>query len=119
MASLIINYIILNLSSCLHLDFMVNLNCTSQEFLYALLLHVVALCYTIWNKYIAYIANILKAYVKDENNNIKNSTTFSNYIRNNLFLGWWGNGGVILCHLLVLKHFYYWYIKHNDNQGFA
>ena len=29
-----------------------------------------------------YIANILKAYVKDENNNAKNSTTFSNYIRN-------------------------------------
>ena len=29
-----------------------------------------------------YIANILKAYVKDENNNVKNSTTFSNYIRN-------------------------------------
>ena len=29
-----------------------------------------------------YIAKILKAYVKDENNNIKNSTMFSNYIRN-------------------------------------
>ena len=29
-----------------------------------------------------YIANILKAYVKDENNNAKNSTTLSNYIRN-------------------------------------
>ena len=29
-----------------------------------------------------YIANILKTYVKDENNNPKNSTTFSNYIRN-------------------------------------
>ena len=29
-----------------------------------------------------YIANILKAYVKDENNNAKNSTTCSNYIRN-------------------------------------
>ena len=29
-----------------------------------------------------YIANILKAYVKDENNNAKNSSTFSNYIRN-------------------------------------
>ena len=29
-----------------------------------------------------YIANILKAYVKDENSNGKNSTTFSNYIRN-------------------------------------
>ena len=29
-----------------------------------------------------YIANILKAYVQDENNNAKNSTTFSNYIRN-------------------------------------
>ena len=28
------------------------------------------------------MANILKAYVKDENNNAKNSTTFSNYIRN-------------------------------------
>ena len=29
-----------------------------------------------------YIANILKAYVKNENNNTKNSATFSNYIRN-------------------------------------
>ena len=29
-----------------------------------------------------YIANILKAYVKDKNNNAKNSTTFSNYVRN-------------------------------------
>ena len=29
-----------------------------------------------------YIANILKAYVKNESNNAKNSTTFSNYIRN-------------------------------------
>ena len=29
-----------------------------------------------------YIANILKAYVKHENSNAKNSTTFSNYIRN-------------------------------------
>ena len=29
-----------------------------------------------------YIADILKAYVKHENNNAKNSTTFSNYIRN-------------------------------------
>ena len=29
-----------------------------------------------------YIANILQAYVHDENNNAKNSTTFSNFIRN-------------------------------------
>ena len=29
-----------------------------------------------------YIASILRAYVKDDNNNVKNSTTFSNYIRN-------------------------------------
>ena len=29
-----------------------------------------------------YIANILKAYIQDENNNAKNSATFSNYIRN-------------------------------------
>ena len=29
-----------------------------------------------------YIANILKAYVQDKNNNAKNSTTFSNYTRN-------------------------------------
>ena len=28
------------------------------------------------------IANILKAYMKDENNNATNSTTFSNYIKN-------------------------------------
>ena len=29
-----------------------------------------------------YIANILKPYVKDENNNAKHFATFSNYIRN-------------------------------------
>ena len=29
-----------------------------------------------------YITNILKAYVKDEKNDAKNSTTFFNYIRN-------------------------------------
>ena len=29
-----------------------------------------------------YIANILKAHVKNENNNTKNSTMFPNYIRN-------------------------------------
>ena len=29
-----------------------------------------------------HIANILQAYAKDENNGAKNSTTFSNYIRN-------------------------------------
>ena len=29
-----------------------------------------------------YIENILKVYVKHENNNVKNSSTFSNYIRN-------------------------------------
>ena len=29
-----------------------------------------------------HIAKILKAYIEDENNNAKNSTTFSNYIRN-------------------------------------
>ena len=29
-----------------------------------------------------YIANILKAYIKDANNNARNSITFSNYIRN-------------------------------------
>ena len=33
------------------------------------------------NKLNKYIANILKAYVKDEISNTKNSTTFSNYIR--------------------------------------
>ena len=32
-----------------------------------------------------YKAHNVKAYVKDENNNAKNSTTFSNYIRNFLF----------------------------------
>ena len=29
-----------------------------------------------------HIAKILKAYIEDENNNARNSTTFSNYIRN-------------------------------------
>ena len=31
-----------------------------------------------------YVANILKAYAQDDNNNAKNSTTFFNYIRNAL-----------------------------------
>ena len=31
---------------------------------------------------VKYIANILKAYVQEENSNAKNSTTFSNYFRN-------------------------------------
>ena len=35
-----------------------------------------------WYNLNKYIANILKAYVKHENINAKNSTTFSNYIRN-------------------------------------
>ena len=59
---------------------MVNQKYTYQEFLYILLFHIVALrrvCSL--NKY---TTNILKASVKDENNNAKNSTTFSNYIRN-------------------------------------
>ena len=34
------------------------------------------------NYQIIFMANILKAYVKNENNNAKNCTTFSNYIRN-------------------------------------
>ena len=34
------------------------------------------------NKYIALLKHILKTYVKDENNNTKNSTKLSNYIRN-------------------------------------
>ena len=45
-----------------------------------------------------YIANILKVYVKDENNNAKNSTTFSSNILN---------------HFLVDEHFHKWYAKHN------
>ena len=64
--------------SRLRLDFMVNQKHTSQGFLYVLLFHAVAPLYNLNN----YIANILKTYVKDENNNTKNSTTFSDYIRN-------------------------------------
>ena len=65
-----------------------------------------------------YIANILKAYAKDENSNAKNSTTIFNYIRtvpvkngeimvsfgvNSLYTNW--------CILNIVKH----YIN-NDNQ---
>ena len=32
-----------------------------------------------------YIANIIKTYVKDENNNVKNSTMFSNYMFHEMF----------------------------------
>ena len=56
---------------------MVNQKTTSQEFLYVLVSCSGSPLYN-HNKY---IANILKAYVKDENNNSKNSTTFFNYIR--------------------------------------
>ena len=52
--------------TCICLDFFVKQRYTNQEF-YILL---------------APRYNILKAYVKNENNNAKNSTTFSNYIRN-------------------------------------
>ena len=57
---------------------MVNPKSTNQKFLYVLLFHRVAPAYNL-NKY---IAKILKAYVKYENDNAKNSNTFSNYIRN-------------------------------------
>ena len=50
---------------------------TSQEFLYVLLFHIVAPGWYNLNKY---IADIFIAYIKDQNNNAKNSTTFSNYI---------------------------------------
>ena len=49
-----------------------------------------------------YIANVLQVYVKDENNNAKNSTTFSSNIWN---------------HFLVDEHFHKWYAKHN--QGYV
>ena len=55
---------------------------TSQEFLHVLLFHIVAPHCTILTSLTQYIANILKAYVQDGNNNEKNSTTFSNHIRN-------------------------------------
>ena len=52
---------------------------TSQKFPFVLQFHIVVPhCYN-HNKY---IANILKAYFKYENNNAKNSTTCFNYIRN-------------------------------------
>ena len=63
--------------TCLCLNFIISQKYTGQEFSYVLLFHIVTLSYS--NKY---LANILKAYAKDENNNTKNSTTFSNYIRN-------------------------------------
>ena len=62
----------------MHLDFMVNQKYKSQEFLPPIVSYSGSLLYNL-NKY---IANILKAYVEDENNNAKNSTNFSNYIRN-------------------------------------
>ena len=50
-----------------------------QEFLYiSVVSDSGSLSYNLYR----YIGNILKAYVKDENNNAKNSTTFSNCIRN-------------------------------------
>ena len=69
----------LNLLARLHLGFMVNQKFTSQEFLYLLLLHTEAPNYTSFtNKKLMF----LEAYVKDENNHSKNSTTFFNYVRN-------------------------------------
>ena len=55
---------------------MVNQKYTNQDFLYV--------SYSGFPLYSLnkYIANILTTYVKHENNNTKNSTTFSNYIRN-------------------------------------
>lgn len=50
-----------------------------EEFRYFLLFHIVAPPLHNLNKYLAYTP---KACVKDECNNAKNSTTFSNYIKN-------------------------------------
>ena len=44
--------------------------------------HIASYSGSPWYNLDKYIASILKAYVQDENNNAKNSTTFSNYIRN-------------------------------------
>ena len=62
-------------------SFMFNQQDTSQEFLYALLFHLVA-PHSSLNKYIVNILKPYKVTIKDENNNAKISTTFSNYIRN-------------------------------------
>ena len=48
-----------------------------------------------------YIANILK--VKDENNNAKNSPTFSNYVKN-----------VPIKDDEIIVHSHNWYAKHNQ-----
>ena len=64
-------------------SFMFNQQDTSQEFLYALLFHLVA-PHSSLNKYIVNILKPYKVTIKDENNNAKISTTFSNYIRNAL-----------------------------------
>ena len=57
---------------------MVSQKYTSQKFLCPIVLYSGSrLCNL--NKY---IANIVKAYVKDENNSARNSTTFSDYIKN-------------------------------------
>ena len=53
---------------------MVNQKETSQEFLYVILFHIVAPRLQ--------SQQIHSWHVKDENNNAKNSTTFSNYFRN-------------------------------------
>ena len=58
---------------------MVKQKCRSQEFLYALLLRIIYSPLASLNKYIEIL---LKTYVKHEDNNAKNSTTISNYIRN-------------------------------------
>ena len=44
--------------------------------------HIASYSGSPWYNLDKYIASILKAYVQDENNNAKNSTTFSNYMRN-------------------------------------
>ena len=58
---------------------MVNQKYISQESKYILLRPIIGFPLYSLSKY---IANILKACVKYENNNAQNSTTFSNYIRN-------------------------------------
>ena len=60
-----------------------------------------------------YIANTLKAYIKDKNSNAKNFATFSNFIRNvpikddKIMVSFWRQ-------ILVQEHSCNWYVKHNQ-----
>ena len=74
------NYIIsLNLPTCPRLDFMVNLKYTNQELIYVLLFHIEAPhCTVLTDTYLKFWKFMLKM----KTATARNSSMFSNYIRN-------------------------------------